>query len=165
MNSKALKLIMPLIVALFGITLFSCSSDGINIDYNVKKTNDYAQDWYEWATKNSIGNIASNQTWGDWNIVTIDTNAVTKSANPNSNQWSDFSVVPTDLTDGQRTKIMEFFGKTDIKSMGTSVNWSDFYVQQVGNGNYGTKNFMNKLICSNGKNGTEHVNNFNANSL
>ena len=83
MNSKALKLIMPLIVALFGITLFSCSSDGINIDYNVKKTNDYAQDWHEWATKNSIGNIASNQTWGDWNIVIIDTNAVTKSANPN----------------------------------------------------------------------------------
>ena len=164
MNSKALKLIMPLMAALFGITLFSCSSDGINIDYNVKKTNDYAQDWHEWATKNSIGNIASNQTWGDWNIVIIDTNAVTKSANPNSNQWSDFSVVPTDLTDGQRTKIMEFFGKTDIKSMGTSVNWSDFYVQQVGNGNYKTKNYMNKLICSNGKNGTEHVNNFNANT-
>lgn len=34
MNSKALKLIMPLMVALFGITLFSCSSDGINIDYH-----------------------------------------------------------------------------------------------------------------------------------
>ena len=60
---------------------------------------------------------------------------------------------------------MDFFGREDAASKTTSVNWSDFYVQQIGNGNDNTRNFMNKLICSNGKNGTEHINNFNANSM
>lgn len=158
------KLILAIFITLFGIGFSSCSSDKINIDYNAQKSNEYTLSWHQWASKNAIGNIASNQTWGCWDFVTIDTSAVTKSANPNSNQWADFSIVPSNLTEEQKDKIMDFFGREDTASKTTSVNWSDFYVQQIGNGNDNTRNFMNKLICSNGKNGTEHVNNFNANT-
>ena len=158
------KLILAIFISLFGIAFSSCSSDKINIDYNAQKSNEYALSWHQWASKNAIGNIASNQTWGCWDFVTIDTSAVTKSANPNSNQWADFSTVPSNLTEEQKDKVMDFFGREDAASKTTSVNWSDFYVQQIGNGNDDTRHFMNKLICSNGKQGTEHVNNFNANT-
>ena len=103
------KLILAIFITLFGIGFSSCSSDKINIDYNAQKSNEYTLRGHQWASKNAIGNIASNQTWGCWDFVTIDTSAVTKSANPNSNQWADFSIVPSNLTEEQKDKIMDFF--------------------------------------------------------
>lgn len=155
------KFFMPLLVMVCSMVIASCTNEAPSVDYTAKKSVEYAQVWYNWAASNNIKAISPNQTWGNWSIVEIDTLS-TRAANPNSNQWSDFSIVPRDLSESERKLVMDFFGSIGAVEKKTSVNWSDFYVQQVGNGNDATRNYMNKLVCANSENGIEHVNNFNA---
>ena len=134
----AKKFFMPLLVMVCSMVIASCTNEAPSVDYTAKKSVEYAQVWYNWAASNNIKAISPNQTWGNWSIVEIDTLS-TRAANPNSNQWSDFSIVPRDLSESERKLVMDFFGSIGAVEKKTSVNWSDFYVQQVGNGNDATE--------------------------
>ena len=115
------KFFIPLLAMVCSMVIASCTNEAPSIDYTAKKSVEYAQVWYNWATSNNIKAISPNQTWGNWSIVEIDTLS-TRAANPNSNQWSDFSIVPRDLSESERKLVMDFFGSIGAIEKKTTVN-------------------------------------------
>lgn len=132
---------------------------------------------YDYNFREKFGDIDPEQNWGfdDMEaIVTGDslptTKAMTRAANPNSNQWGDFTVVPGDVTNEEARFVYEYFNNLPAYAeTGLTLRWTDFFVQQVwegkeaytdGNGHTikDVSKKMNKLVV--GEN-NEHVYNFN----
>lgn len=123
---------------------------------------------YEKAFENLIGGtINANVNWGFVNqpVAVFDAEGHMtgmRGAQPNANEYGKVLEVPTEMTAEQKAKVMKFFNETELHQ-GVSVNWSDFFVHQVGQTERGK--YMNFLYCGE-KNYEQkiHVNNFNGGS-
>ena len=111
----------------------------------------------------------------DWGFGATTPKASTRGVDKNTNQYATYVEVPDKLTDAQKATVRNWF-QTHPTPDGISVNWSDFFVQQVYKGHsnptdacpeiYKAKNNgdvigsdkMNKLTCGTAN---EHVNDFN----
>ena len=116
---------------------------------------------YEKAFEQLVGGpINANVNWG-FNAQKVATfNAEgeytgMRSHDKNNNLWGGYVEVPDSINQAIRNKVMEYFNNTENPE-GVAVNWSDFFVQQVGNTDRGPR--MNYMYCGNL---TEHINDFN----
>lgn len=115
-------------------------------------------------------NIDETHNWG-FEECKQDTTAISRSVNPNSNEWY---IVPEDISDEERERVTNWFKHHIDKAYKTentpndvyvlpstsSVNWTDFFVQHV----YGEHGNMDHLVVSeDGKKAYDHVYNFNSN--
>ena len=166
-----------MVAALFGTTMSSCVNeieDLYNPSYNAKKMQQYETQW-----KVQFGTIDPAHRWG---FFDESSEVITRGANTESNMWDDYIVVPDNPTDEEIAAVVEIFSQPIDKSMCKQVNWSDFWVQHVyqGNNSYITEPDMNGATQvvqnvkldqlrtayyeGNGELVYEHVNNFNASS-
>lgn len=166
---------MLTIVAGAAMTISSCSSNEIE----PMSASDLALAKYEKAFIARFGQPAKDQTWGFGTV----TKALTRSANTNSNQWFDPTQMslekPADITEAEKEFVMNWF-KTNTKEKGTTFDFKDYFVQQVGYSNdvYTTSNsngaqvsisssgHMDKIFANMNAEGTvsDDVNNFNTGS-
>lgn len=128
---------------------------------------------YEQAFIKRFGQPAKDQTWGFGTI----TKAGVRSVNPNSNQWAETWVVPGALSEAERTYVMNWF-KTHGKNDGTTFDFNDYFVQNVGysdnsysvtnsNGitmSISSKGHMDQIFANLIDGSTDHIYNFNTGS-
>lgn len=149
------------ILAIMGVVVFSaCGSDSDLFDPEKAAAKKEAQ--YASAFVQKYGEIAADQDWGFGAIK-----AMTRAVDANANQWGSYVDVPAPVSENERQNVIEWF-KTHKSPESISVNWSDFFIQQVYKGediytsNSGSSvkgsEKMNKLCV--GLN-DEHANNFN----
>ena len=163
--------------------LASCS----RFDYTLISEGEQAYVNYENAFKEKFGEPAPDQTWGfgsaDANGGGVAQGAITRTANPNSNQWFDEKEKnykkPADITQAEINHVMKWFA-THTKADGQTLDIKNYFIQQIGysgdsyrvtdkNGashSIESKNHMDYIFANLDANGssTDHVNNFNANS-
>lgn len=143
-----------MVAVLAGSAMSSCVNeveDLYNPEYMAKMQQYEAQ----WRIK--FGRIDPNEDWGFGADASSEPKAMTRGwANAGANMWGGFVEVPAPLTEEQKAMITNWF-ETNQKPQGISVNWSEFFAQQVSSNDYGKK-FMSYLTV-----GTEdvHMNNFN----
>ena len=135
------------LVFLIGMLLVSCHDSVTNYpEQQIKEIQ------YEQAFEKAFGKISPTQTWGFSN-PTSGARAITRSAQPNSNQWGtndwdgrykDYPK-PADITTEERAKVLAVFNQKGKESYTDLVNWTNFFVQQVYCGPNGEK--MNQLAC------------------
>ena len=142
---------------------------------------------YENAFIEKFGEPAPDQTWGfgsaDANGGGVAQRAITRTANPNSNQWFDEKEKnykkPADITQAEINHVMKWFA-THTKADGQTLDINNYFIQQIGysgdsyrvtdkNGashSIESKNHMYYIFANLDANGssTDHVNNFNASS-
>lgn len=156
---------------LMGAAMFSsCGNDHEDLyDPNavaLMKANEYSK-----AFIAKFGNIDPNHTWGFGDALGA------RYANTNSNEWEKTLVVPSDITDDEKEAVLEVFNKKLDPTQNEVVNWSDFFVLHVcdGNNSYTTEPDQNgktqtitpkldqlSTAYSDGNNIIDdHVNNFN----
>lgn len=159
-----------------GLLVTSCHDEDMISNYSgvSQKTEAYDQ-----AFKKAFGTPAANHHWGfsTGSTSIASTRAFTRGANKNSNQWaSEGWIVPDPLTEAQKDKVRRFF-QQNKNPKGISVNYENFFVQQVykggtkpdgsltaevyeaGNGDAVTgSNQMDKLTAGSS---AEHINDFN----
>ena len=137
---------------------------------------------YDQAFKETFGTPAAGHNWGfaiveDDNTSAATTRAFTRGHNKESNQWASQGwIIPDPLTPEQKDKVRRYF-QQNPNPRGISVNYTDFFVQQVykggsnltesqtqesyyyGNGDYvcGSSN-MDKLTAGTME---DHINDFN----
>jgi hypothetical protein len=117
---------------------------------------------YQAAFENFIGGqVNPNVNWGFGNqqVATFDAEGKftgMRGVNTNGNEWGLYVDVPQPLTQAQKDVVTEWFQNHE-NPQGIAVNWSDFFVQQVYKGEWGSN--MNYLYCGSE---TDHTNNFNA---
>jgi hypothetical protein len=135
------------LVFLIGMLLVSCH-DSVT-SYSPQQIKEIQ---YEQAFEKAFGKISPSQTWGFSN-PTSGARAITRSAQPNSNQWGtndwdgrykDYPK-PADITVEERAKVLAVFNQKGKESYTDLVNWTNFFVQQVYCGPNGEK--MNQLAC------------------
>lgn len=116
------------------------------------------------------GTICPTNDWG------FGSKAATRVADTRANMWATFVEVPETLTNAQKEVVRKWFQEHN-KPQGISVNWSDFFAQQVYKGgdaptatcpeSYTSaagitgiigSDKMNKLTCGTNE---DHLNNFN----
>ena len=166
---------MLTIVAGAAMTISSCSSNEIE----PMSASDLALAKYEKAFIARFGQPAKDQTWGFGTV----TKALTRSANTNNNQWYDPNYFnyeePAAITEFEREYVMDWF-KTNTKANGTTIDFKNYFVQQVDYSNNEYKannkdgsevtissyNHMDQIFANMNAEGTasDHVNNFNAGS-
>lgn len=146
------KLIISLLL------LISVSSCRFDFDYDelwgehLKR--EYSQSFTETFGTYGILNIDNSHNWGFTDFPEDTILFDTRSVNPNSNEWY---VIPEGITSNERTYVENWFA-THKNPPTLSVNWSDYFVQQVS----GINRQMNKLIVSvDGKTKYDHVYNLN----
>jgi len=142
------KLIFTLVfVIVMGFGFISCTKDIESYTPQQVKEMQYAA-----AFEKTFGTISPSQTWGFSN-PTSSARAITRSAQPNSNQWGtndwdgrykDYPK-PADITTEERAKVLAVFNQKGKESYTDLVNWTNFFVQQVYCGPNGEK--MNQLAC------------------
>ena len=161
--------------------LASCS----RFDYTLISEGEQAYVNYENAFIEKFGEPAPDQTWGfgsaDANGGGVAQRAITRTANPNSNQW--FKEMnykkPADITQAEIDYVMNWFA-THTKADGQTLDIKNYFIQQIGysgdsysvtdnNGashSIESKNYMNYIFANLDANGSskDHVNNFNASS-
>ena len=172
-----------LFVGITALAMASCTHD------------DYApvskQEQYQAVFEKEFGTVNPNVNWGftPQQVFTFDKDGKligTRGANPNSNEWANYLIVPTRLTDAQKDVVRKWF-QTHKNPQGQKVNWSDFFVEQVYKGRTNTEgsqsletyeilkdgipqtgskvtgsNQMDWLACgSDATSSSEHINNFN----
>ena len=161
--------------------LASCS----RFDYTLISEGEQAYVNYENAFKEKFGEPAPDQTWGfgsaDANGGGVAQRAITRTANPNSNQW--FKEMnykkPADITQAEINYVMKWFA-THTKADGQTLDIKNYFIQQIGysgdsysvtdnNGashSIESKNHMDYIFANLDANGSskDHVNNFNASS-
>ena len=150
-------------IALVGSAFVSCSNKD-----DIVNVNDLTPaEKYKIAFETVFGKVVktdANKTWGfvnqtplqfdqDGNL--INAGALTRSVDANGNQWGLYVEVPQPLTSEQKAVVTNWF-KANRNPQGVAVNWSDFFVQQVYQGEWGTN--MNYLYCGSS---TDHTYNFN----
>lgn len=151
-------------IALVGSAFVSCSNKD-----DIVNVNDLTPaEKYKIAFETVFGKVVktdANRTWGfenqtplqfDQNGNLINAGALTRGVNANGNEWGLYVNVPEPLTQEQKDVVTEWF-KANKNPQGVAVNWSDFFVQQVYQGEWGPN--MNYLYCGSS---TDHTNNFNA---
>lgn len=166
-----------LFICLAALLFIACSHDLNYFDSAAR------QDTYNAAFEKEFGEIAENQTWGNWSLGNTVT---TRSANVNGNQWEATYELPGNITNAEREKVVAEFSKVRENAENTiHLPYNNYWVQQVykgtsvykdgyGNDVTGSDN-MNKLIAYNvnyknevwwpeysvSYGGYEHVNKFN----
>ena len=154
----------------FIMTLMSCSHDFESRDFQTFKKDQFSEKFVK-----TFGEPASDQDWGFDNIPLFDytQKSSTRGVNVNGNLWYKQWERPVNVTDAEKTKVIEEFSKIREGATHTiNLPWDNYWVQQVYQGtNYsidGTnkkvypKDVMNQLIAWNfNTNSYEHVNNFN----
>lgn len=137
-----------------------------------------AKQEYESQWKKQFGTIDPQQDWGFGSEAEAQAVA-TRWANTSQNQWEESVIVPDSITAGEVEKVLAVFNqKIDAKD-GVKVNWSEFFVQHVyqGNNSYVTEpdqnghtqtlenvkldNLRTAYTDDEGNLVYEHVNNFN----
>ena len=141
----------------------SCSSED---DIEVYTPEQIKEAKYKQVFENAFGSVNPNVNWGFENqeVYSFDAEGkmVTRSTNPNNNQWGMYMIVPEEMTKAQKDKVTRYFTETKL-SKGISVNWSDFFVHQVSSTDKGR--YMNYLYCGQmDYSRKDHVNNFNGGS-
>lgn len=117
---------------------------------------------YEKAFEQLVGGpVNANVNWGfdAQQVATFDADGKytgMRGVNANGNEWGIYVDVPQPLTQAQKDVVTNWF-KTHENPEGVAVNWSDFFVQQVYKGEWGSN--MNYLYCGSD---TDHTYNFNA---
>lgn len=170
-------LISGALTLIAGLFLTSCHDKDVEYSYGAsQKTQAYDQ-----AFKETFGTPAAGHNWGftvvEDNSSSATTRALTRGHNKNSNQWaSEGWIIPDPLTPEQKDKVRRYF-QHNPNPQGISVNYTDFFVQQVykggsnltgsqtqesyyyGNGDYvcGSSN-MDKLTAGTME---DHINDFN----
>ena len=172
--------------------LASCS----RFDYTLISEGEQAYVNYENAFIEKFGEPAPDQTWGfgsaDANNGGVAQGAITRAANPNSNEWANtYYNVPAEITDAERKYVMDWFA-THTKAEGEPLDVKNYFIQHVGysdnqytvNNNVyekfennqeifrtetstvNSKNQMDFIYANLNADGSErdHVNNFNAGS-
>lgn len=144
-----------LLLGFVALAFASCVSD--------KEVAPQTQDQkYQAAFENLVGGqVNANVNWGfDYQpVATFDAEGKLTSNRAvwaNGNEWGIYVDVPQPLTDAQKQVVTEWF-QSHENPTGVAVNWSDFFVQQVYKGEWGSN--MNYLYCGSA---TDHTNNFNA---
>ena len=142
---------------------------------------------YENAFIEKFGEPAPDQTWGfgsaDANGGGVAQRAITRTANPNSNQWFDEKEKnykkPADITQAEINHVMKWFA-THTKADGQTLDINNYFIQQIGysgdsyrvtdkNGashSIESNNHMDHIFANLDANGSsiDHVNNFNTSS-
>ncbi|MBD9092413.1 MAG: hypothetical protein EGQ20_07790 [Bacteroides oleiciplenus] len=126
----------------------SCSNNDV---YDPTREADSKKAQYEAAFIKKYGVISPDQDWG------FAENPTTRVANPNSNQWKNFTEVPEDITAAEKEKVTEWF-KTHKNPTSIAINWSDFFVQHVSSSHAN----MDYLVAVLPNGDDDHINNFNA---
>ena len=163
------------------IGLASCS----RYDYTLISEGEQAYVNYENAFIEKFGEPAPDQTWGfgsaDANGGGVAQRAITRTANPNSNQW--FKEMnykkPADITQAEIDYVMNWFA-THTKADGQTLDINNYFIQQIGysgdsysvtdyNGashSIESNNHMDHIFANLDANGSsiDHVNNFNTSS-
>ena len=163
--------------------LASCS----RFDYTLISEGEQAYVNYENAFIEKFGEPAPDQTWGfgsaDANGGGVAQRAITRTANPNNNQWFDEKErnykKPADITQAEIDYVMNWFA-THTKADGQTLDIKNYFIQQIGysgdsysvtdhnraSHSIESKNHMDYIFANLDANGssTDHVNNFNANS-
>ena len=117
---------------------------------------------YQAAFENLVGGqVNASVNWGfdAQQVVTFDEEGKytgMRAVDANGNGWGLYVEVPQPLTDAQKQVVTEWF-QSHNNPDGVALNWSDFFVQQVYKGEWGSN--MNYLYCGSD---TDHTNNFNA---
>lgn len=116
---------------------------------------------YEKAFEQLVGGtVNANVNWGfnAQKVATFEDGKYTgmRGVDANGNQWGMYVDVPQPLTQDQKDIVTEWF-KSHENPEGVAVNWSDFFVQQVYEGEWGDN--MNFLYCGSD---TDHTYNFNS---
>ena len=137
---------------------------------------------YQEAFENLVGGkIAANVNWGFNNLQVAGFDADgnftgMRGANPEGNLWATYIEVPTALTEAQKAVVRDWFQTHPNYQGATTVNWSEFFVEQVYKGGTNpTAECPEKYIAGNGGDvvgsqhmdkltvgfANEHINNFN----
>ena len=138
---------------------------------------------YEKAFEQLVGGaVNANVNWGfdAQQGATFDADGKytgMRNANVNGNEWANYIEVPAALTDAQRGKVRDWFQTHPNYEGVTTVNWSEFFVEQVyKGGTHPTEACPEKYTAHNGSTGIvgsdhmdkltvgfadEHINNFN----
>jgi hypothetical protein len=117
---------------------------------------------YEKAFEQLIGGaVNANVNWGfdAQQVATFDADGKytgMRGVDANGNEWGLYVDVPQPLTEAQKDKVTRWF-KAHNNPEGVAINWSDFFVQQVFEGEWGPN--MNYLYCGSD---VDHTFNFNA---
>jgi len=145
------KYLMTAIAAVaMGAAFTSCSHNDDEYQPAPEKTD---AEKLESAFEQTFGKIDPTNDWGFGNAAL---SRGTRGVDANGNEWGLYVEVPQPLTTAQINKVTKWF--TNNKNpKGVAVNWSDFFVQQVHKGEWGSN--MNYLYCGSE---TDHTNNFNA---
>lgn len=143
-----------LFVGITALAMASCTHD------------DYApvskQEQYQAVFEKEFGAVNPNVNWGftPQQVFTFDKDGKligTRGANPNSNEWANYLIVPTRLTDAQKDVVRKWF-QTHKNPQGQKVNWSDFFVEQVYKGGTNTEGSHSPEIYNTLKDGVETQN-------
>ena len=143
-----------LFVGITALAMASCTHD------------DYApvskQEQYQAVFEKEFGTVNPNVNWGftPQQVFTFDKDGKligTRGANPNSNEWANYLIVPTRLTDAQKDVVRKWF-QTHKNPQGLKVNWSDFFVEQVYKGGTNTEGSHSPEIYNTLKDGVETQN-------
>ncbi len=143
-----------MVAALAGTAMSSCVNeieDLYDSSYAAKKKQQYENQW-----KIQFGAIDPEHNWG-FSSDASEAKAMTRGwANTEANTWGSYVEVPDTLTGAQKELVTDWF-EANQNPQGISVNWSDFFAQQVSSNGYG-KTSMSYLTV-----GEEdaHMNNFN----
>lgn len=121
-----------------GLFITSCTHD----DFDSRSIVEQKTQNYDAAFKSLYGEIAPGHTWG-FDIPNVEPSGVipaasransrafTRDANTNHKLWAgDYTSVPTPLTDAQKDLVRRYF-QQNKNPKGTSVTYSNFFVQQV----------------------------------
>lgn len=152
-----------------GLFIASCHDTDIESTYSgTQKISAYDQ-----AFKEAFGTPAPNHSWGfskgDPSPTYSSTRAMTRGHNKESNQWvSQGWVVPDPLTSEQKDKVRRFFQQNQ-NPRGISLNYENFFVQQVykggdnTNGSKTTETYLRGNLSS--VTGSDHMDKLTAGSI
>ena len=124
--------------------------------------NGYSENFikYENTFENLYGKINSEQTWGFSDMPVANYVGGTRVSCPNSNEWSNYVVVPEEITEEESEYLRNYFSNQINPTSNCTIDYSSFFVQQVSGGN----NAMNYLEVKLNDDVWEHVYNFNSSS-
>ena len=119
-----------LMIGFAALAFASCA----NHDFETTTQADIDKAKYDQAFMSYIGGRpAANQDWGFGAFV--GTRAFTRGHNANANEWgATYSNVPSVLTSRQKLRVQKYF-QYNNQPEGISVNYKDFFVQDVYKGN------------------------------
>lgn len=149
----------------FGLS--SCSYDEYKYDPENAAKYEALKAQYNLAFAQQFGEIPANHDWGFGKVAPIQQKAETRATDPNSNQWADKYIIPAVVGEAEAQYVFDVFNSYDATKGGVTLNFTDYFVQQVWQGQsiykdgYGQdvkgSSEMNHLIA-----GNDHVYNFNA---